>query len=282
MLLLDKERVVLSVYGVDAAAFLQNILTNDVYKASCDNAVYAFQLSNTGKILYDSFVYKEGEESIKMDVSKEQVQEIKDVIKKYVLRSKVEIKEEESVVIIGKEKVKLNDKYECIGQDNKVRRCVVTQYSEDPRGKGLGFRGIGLLIEDKEIEKKEEKFELYYKNYCRILFKSCIPSFGNGFHSNEFCPHEIGFADIGVSYGKGCFIGQEVTTRVKFLGKSNKKILLLDNYPLEFFNNFERLHIYYKEQLVGVVLEKCDDTLMCLFYRDDHYVTNELKICKLL
>ncbi|WPX97947.1 CAF17-like 4Fe-4S cluster assembly/insertion protein YgfZ [Candidatus Fokinia crypta] len=286
VLLVDERRTVLSVCGLDASTFLQNMLTNDVHEASCGKAVYAFLLSPRGKILYDFFLYKDSDECFTLDVSSKFLEKLLLDMKKYVLRSNVDIKHEKAFVILSNEPFNLNDYCNCIGKNKIFNKCRISHYSKDPRGTQLWFRGIMSTNIEVASSQHEKVFDSYFMNYSRILFQNRIPSFGNGFYSDEFYPHEMGFSDIGVSYTKGCFIGQEITTRVKFLGNSKKKIVLL-NIPsytssFDYSGNTERLSVYYKDKLVGTILEEHKDGLMCLMYDEERYDNTELKICKLL
>ncbi len=87
--LLD-DRAVLQLGGVDARAFLQNIVTNDVTRVSANRAVWAALLSPQGKYLHDFFVLAV-DDALMLDCEAARVGDLAGRLKGYKLRSKVEI-----------------------------------------------------------------------------------------------------------------------------------------------------------------------------------------------
>ncbi len=95
-------RSVISISGVDRKTFLQGLITNDINKVSETQAIYTFMLSPQGRFLYDFFIIADGEKLL-LDCCKERVDEIVQKFSFYKLRSKVEIKKEDLVVVSGGE-----------------------------------------------------------------------------------------------------------------------------------------------------------------------------------
>ena len=91
-IIIIEDRGLISVFGEDAANFLQNIITNDVKKVSITQTIFSGIFTPQGKYLYEFFVIK-SKNGFYIDCDSEILSELLDYLKKYKLRSKVEFKD---------------------------------------------------------------------------------------------------------------------------------------------------------------------------------------------
>ncbi|MFW2543825.1 YgfZ/GcvT domain-containing protein [Primorskyibacter sp. 2E107] len=175
------ERKVLRVSGADAADFLQGLITNDVSRLK-DGLVYAALLTPQGKYLADFFLVPDGE-AILLDADAEQADSLMQRLSLYKLRSKVDITQTDTVVTRG------------LGTPPEGAFA-------DPRDPSLGWRGYaGQPGEDVDWD--------------ALRVAGCVPASGIELTPDTFIL-EAGFERLnGVDFKKGCYVGQEVTARMK-------------------------------------------------------------------
>lgn len=211
---LDESRKLVKVSGTDAKKFLQGMITNDI-EASISSLIYSALLTPQGKYLFDFFIAGLDEENFLIDIDLENHKKFLDKLKLYKLRSNVSFEEIDSSVILGfGERIK--------GSFN------------DPRNKKLGWRKIVFRnLINYDFEHKEN----FFKEYEKKRIDLCIPKCGCELKSGETYILETGFDKInGVSFTKGCFVGQEVTARMrhKTALKNGLVILQSSTQVLEF------------------------------------------------
>ncbi|MFZ7094037.1 YgfZ/GcvT domain-containing protein [Primorskyibacter sp. 2E233] len=175
------DRAVLRVSGPDSLNFLQGLVTNDVTKLQ-NGLVYAALLTPQGKYLADFFLVPDGED-ILIDADAAQAPALLQRLSMYKLRSKVEIAQTDLVVSRG------------IGNPPDGAFA-------DPRNAILGWRGYAGQPGDEA-------------DWDALRVAACIPK-----SSVELTPDtfilEAGFERLnGVDFKKGCYVGQEVTARMK-------------------------------------------------------------------
>ena len=215
---IDENRAVLYVSGDDASTFLQGLITNDIYKANCDDWIYALLLTPQGKIIADLFIQKD-ESGYILDCPKSELESIMMKFSLYKLRSDVSFVccDEKSILIC-------DDGY------------------EDPRHKELWKRSI---------VKSKKSNSIYQDEYHVIRMKLKIPDFSMDLWPEKFFPHELGMNNLhAIDYAKGCYVGQEVTARVEYRGVVRKVIHLVSlTNP-----NKGELIISTDERSVGIIL----------------------------
>jgi folate-binding protein YgfZ len=187
-----KDRAIIEILGEDRKKFLQGLITNDVNKATDKNLIYSAMLSAQGRFLYDFFIY-EISEKLMIDCLASRRDEILQKFNLYKLRSKVEIKKNDEI---------------------KVFQDFSTGQFQDPRNIELGFRSYSLQ-EPISVE------NTYHQK--RIFLK--IPESEHDLTYEKSLILEFGFDNLNaIDYQKGCYIGQELTSRTHYLGQIRKKI----------------------------------------------------------
>ena len=179
--MVDLPRSVLRITGSDRSKFLQDLVTNDV-KGLDTGLVYAALLTPQGKYLADFFLVPDGN-AILMDLPEVLVAGVQTRLNMYRLRSDVQI----------------------ISTDLSVARglgAVPQGAFADPRHPDMGWRAYDGRAQDTH-------------DWERLRVSLGIPA-----ATFELTPDsyilEMGFERLhGVDFRKGCYVGQEVTARMK-------------------------------------------------------------------
>jgi len=204
------DRAVLAISGPQAREFLQGLVTNDVIGGLAPGSgLYTALLSPQGKILFD-FLVTEGDGALLLDVARGAAEALLRKLKMYRLRAKVDVELREPLGVY------LN----LAGHpDNRP-----TPYADraitfiDPRLAALGRRSIGAMA---EMPANLAGPRAYHEH--RIALG--VPE-GTDFGFEKTFALDAGLDELnGVSFTKGCYIGQELTSRMKHRATSRKRIL---------------------------------------------------------
>ncbi|MFV0410485.1 MAG: YgfZ/GcvT domain-containing protein [Paracoccus sp. (in: a-proteobacteria)] len=188
------ERRLLRLSGPDRTDFLQGLVSNDVTRAP----VYAALLSPQGKYLTDFFVVPDGE-ALLLDVAAVQADDLMRRLSMYKLRAKVDLAEDPRPVARG------------LGP--APGGAII-----DPRLPELGWRGYGVGSFDAT-------------DWDALRVEHLVPEAGIELIANDSYILEMGFERLhGVDFRKGCYVGQEVTARMKHKTELKKGLarLVLD------------------------------------------------------
>ena len=213
-----ENRKVLKVSGLNCVDFLNNILTSDISKLKPLETTPAALLSPQGKVLYDMLVgldfqkYSEYK-SILIEYDFFCEDELIKKLNMYNLRKEVKIEKTNYYVHVS-----INPK--CSENSLRDKRFSNTNININ--------RIYSKNVPENFIEKS------YTSNwYDLIRYKNCIPEGTREIKINATLPMEINLDLLGgISFEKGCFIGQEVNARIKYKGLVKKKYV-----PIHFKNN---------------------------------------------
>ncbi len=206
------DRAVLAISGPQARDFLQGLVTNDVVGGLEPGAgLYTALLSPQGKILFD-FLVTEGEGALLLDVARDAAEALLKKLKMYRLRAKIGIELREQLGV-----------YVALRGHPGNRP---TTYAEravtfaDPRLAALGPRSIGAKA---EMPANLPGASAYHDQRLALG----VPEAGD-FGLEKIFALDAGLAELnGVSFTKGCYIGQELTSRMKHRATSRKRILTI-------------------------------------------------------
>lgn len=213
-----KNRGMIHVHGKDSAKLLQGLITNDInHLERSTNILYSMFLNVQGRCVFDVFLYNSnGNEEgylIESDVKKQD--QLLTYLKAYKLRAKVKFQ------ICNKQIFFL---YKLDVSENNLRLESVNALYKDPRLMNLGYR----LISEESIEKIQEIFnhelETDIHNYERYRYNIGL---SEGSDETANCiPLEHNLALLnGVSFQKGCYIGQELVARINYVGIVRKRVM---------------------------------------------------------
>ncbi|MBV7377973.1 YgfZ/GcvT domain-containing protein [Maritimibacter dapengensis] len=176
-----ENRTVLRISGADRTEFLQNLVTNDVKKGGL---VYAALLTPQGKFLADFFILDTGDAYL-LDTHADAAPGLAQRLNMYMLRSDVLIEPAELYAIRG-------------------TGDVPEDGHPDPRDPNLGWRAY----RDAPGEPSETDWDA-------LRVAACVPEAPADITPDTFIL-EAGFERMrGVDFKKGCYVGQEVTARMK-------------------------------------------------------------------
>jgi len=207
--LLD-DRAVLAISGPQARDFLQGLVTNDIVGGLAPGAgLYTALLSPQGKILFD-FLMTEGDGALLLDVALETRDALLKKLKMYKLRAKLEIEARDQLAVF----VDLKGH----PQNRVVPYADRAVSFPDPRLAALGMRSIGARA---EMPANLPGPRAYHQHRLALG----VPE-GSDFGFEKIFALDAGLAELnGVSFTKGCYIGQELTSRMKHRATSRKRIL---------------------------------------------------------
>lgn len=221
--LLD-DRGVVRVAGEDKCDFLQNIITNDVSRVSETNAIWAALLTPQGKYLHDFFVIGSGD-ALMLDCERDRSADLVERLKRYKLRSKVEISEVSGdwavAALMGAEA----DANALVGFEGRGGPFAGGICYVDPR---YGAMGARLLVPRGEVAQLLtagfEQVEPDVFEYTRLCMG--LPDGSRDLAVDKALPMENGFDALnGIDWNKGCYVGQEMTARMRYRANARRQLV---------------------------------------------------------
>jgi len=198
------DRAVIALAGPEARTFLQGLITNDANAVAPGQAAYAALLTPQGKILFD-FLIVEGEGGLLLDSRREARDALVKRLSLYKLRAKVEIKPRDDLGVFT-------------GLESGFA---------DPRLPALGMRAIAPKV--------AVSAEPGPGAYLATRLDLGVPE-GVDFGSDRMFALDAGLDELhAVSFDKGCYVGQELTARMKHRGTARKRLIVVaapDGGPL--------------------------------------------------
>jgi folate-binding protein YgfZ len=193
-------RTVIEASGEDRVAFLQGLVSNDVSQAVPGRAIWAALLTPQGKWLADFFVFAEGERLL-LDVATEQAAMLVQRLSRFRLRSRVTLAVAEGLAVWA-------------GWGDAPLPEGIT--APDPRLPEAGWRAVlpaaGMLPGTAG-------------DYNRHRLVLGLPDGAPDLEAEKSVLLEAGFDELaGVSWTKGCYMGQELTARTKYRGLLKKRL----------------------------------------------------------
>ncbi len=188
------DRTVLKVSGSDARKFLQDLVTNNLDN---EGLIYAALLTPQGKYLFDFFMLEQ-QGSWLVDVKNDRAAALAQRLTMYRLRADVVIED----------------------SGLKVQRglgAAPDRAYADPRHAALGWRMYGVETGN------EARID-----WDAIRVEHCIPETGIELIADETYILEVGFERLhGVDFRKGCYVGQEISARMKHKTELRKGLALV-------------------------------------------------------
>ena len=193
-------RAVIAVDGPDWRTFLQGLLTQDVEGQAVGTLRYGGLLTPQGRLLYDLFILA-GEAGCWLDVAAVHRNALIQRLTLYRLRAKVTISASPLTVTALWE------------------TDLAEGFLTDPRLGALGLRGYGTALPGGAIEVTETDYQAH-----RLCLG--VPDPANDAPSDTTYPIEANFDLLnGIDFKKGCFVGQETTSRMKRRGTIKTRMI---------------------------------------------------------
>ena len=239
----------IEISGEDRINFLQGIITNDINKCTDkNNCIYSCFLSPQGKFLADFFITNFDNYYL-LEINEKFFESFFAKLKIYKLRSRVEFKENTNLISFV---------FFC-KKPPPINKNIIL-YS-DPRKDNLGDKAyIDKNSSDLEViaQLKELKFDLYKEKLMRNL----VPNSPTDLLENKSLLLENNFQNINaIDWDKGCYIGQEITARMKYRSLLKKKLYVLE---LLSGNINPDDDIIEKDINIGNVKSRINNYLLCM------------------
>jgi folate-binding protein YgfZ len=223
------DRSVVAIGGADRVKFLQGLMTNDVRRLAPDRALYGGFLTGQGKLLYDAFAIADGER-ILIDIAANLAEDFVKRLTAFKLRAIVEIGETAPALAVAAAwgpgaaaRLELESAEGAAGN-----RAFAEPHHAfvDPRIAALGVR----LVYPADFAMEAKLAPLGFTSATVADYTAHRLSLGiadTAEIGGEVCyPLEANFEMLhGVDFKKGCYIGQELTARMKLRGTQRKRIL---------------------------------------------------------
>ena len=226
---LRPDRAVIAISGEGALAFLHNLLTCDVVGLAKGQAAYGALLSPQGKILHDVFVFNAGEQVL-VDCALEQRDALLQKLMMYKLRAKLTITARDDLEI-------------AVGDEGYL----------DPRNVAMGHRFFAA-------NGASTTGEGYDAARIALGLADSVQDIG----SNNLFPHEANLDQFGgVNFTKGCYVGQEVVSRMQHRGTARSRIL-----PVMGLGLVKNASITSADKTIGEILSTTGTTALAIIRLD--------------
>ena len=221
-----EDRGFIFVNGEDAKDFLQNIITKDINTVTDNNSSFASILTPQGKYLVEFFIIKHNDGYL-LDCEKSNVEQLTKIFSNYKLRSKVNFNNESNnyaAAIISKDKfISLENGKNSLGFTIQYRTNPIFM---DPRNELIGARLISSLeklhLSIKKLNLKIANKDDYY-NRC---YEIGIPEKNLNKLKEKIFGIENNLEELNaLDFKKGCYVGQENTSRIKLRSKLRRRLL---------------------------------------------------------
>ena len=215
------DRALIRLSGEDVRGFLQGLVTNDVDALAEGRPIWAGLLTPQGKALFDFILWADGDDVL-IDCEREQAEALSRRLGLYRLRRPITVELEPELWVHW-------------SKDD-------AQGVADPRLADLGRRWLGAEDEDASG---------WLAHRLSLGVTEGIAELG----SDKTLWLECNAAELnGVSFDKGCYVGQENTARMNYRNKVNRRLVVV---PTDAPG--ERARIHYPELGLAVEHRRVDD-----------------------
>ncbi|WP_292092031.1 folate-binding protein YgfZ, partial [Mesorhizobium sp.] len=201
-----KDRALISVSGQDAEHFLQNILTTDLDALGAGEAKPGALLSPQGKILFDFLISRAGENGFRLECRTDIADDFVRRLMLYRLRANAEIaKQDQALVTVA------------WGDDSTASLANSTSLA-DTRFREVEVRRTyeGAVQESGDAGA-----------WQALRIDNGIAESGSDYQLGDAFPHDVLLDETGgVGFKKGCYVGQEVVSRMQHRGTARRRVLV--------------------------------------------------------
>ncbi|MCJ8519125.1 CAF17-like 4Fe-4S cluster assembly/insertion protein YgfZ [Pseudorhizobium tarimense] len=197
------DRSLIRVSGADAMTFLQNLITTDVVSLPPGTARAGALLTPQGKILFDFVIWRDGDGFI-IEMDADQQDAFVRRLTMYKLRSQVDftVLEDAGITVTW-------------GEDTPAYGV------EDERFGQAGIRLMRLI--------GQTEMDLPKGDYDALRTEAGVAVSGADYALQDAFPHDILMdLDGGLSFRKGCYVGQEVVSRMQHRGTARRRIVKIE------------------------------------------------------
>jgi len=206
-------RTKLRIAGADAVRFLNGQFSNDVRKASADSAMQAAVLNAKGKLNGHVYISAHGN-AFFLDADSGLRNELPARLDRYIIADDVELAD-------------VTDRY-AIFHVRGEPPAIALPPARTVLATRFGSVGRDLWVERGQAEKMRQELAATFA-FCDdacaevLRIEQGVPRWGREL-TDEIIPVEANLEASSIDYSKGCYIGQEVISRMKMSGQTNKRL----------------------------------------------------------
>jgi folate-binding protein YgfZ len=204
-----EDRSVLAAKGADASTLLQGLVTANIEKIAENTVVPCALLTPQGKIAFDFLMGKLEEDGYFFDMRTALVDDFQKRMTLYKLRADVQISplEDWQPMAIWNEVIEAPHVFE----DTRLK---------DTDNAYRSYQAIGGDFEG--------------GSFKDIRITNCVAESDADFQTNDIFPHDV-YLDLigGIDFKKGCYVGQEVVSRMQHRSSARKRIALIQSENIQ-------------------------------------------------
>jgi folate-binding protein YgfZ len=206
------DRALISVSGADAEHFLQNILTADLDALPAGEAKPGALLTPQGKILFDFLISRNGETGFILECRVDVADDFVRRLMLYRLRAKVDISVQDQLLV----SVSWRDDSEASASDSSSSQTEST-----------GLRDLRFPAPAKVTRHYEQLTGGDVAAWHAFRISHGIAESGADYQLGDAFPHDVMLDEMGgVGFRKGCYVGQEVVSRMQHRGTARRRTLI--------------------------------------------------------
>eukprot|EP00094_Tigriopus_californicus_P000247 TCALIF_00240-PA protein Name:"Similar to iba57 Putative transferase CAF17 homolog, mitochondrial (Danio rerio)" AED:0.34 eAED:0.34 QI:0/-1/0/1/-1/1/1/0/362 len=315
-----KNRAVVRVQGLESADLLQGLMTNDIVsrfqpldeegllKDEPVQSIYTHMLNTQGRVLFDVIVFKGFQEhEFLLDVDFDGRDKLVKHLKMYKVRRKIDIQLDDHLKVLAffqknapeniteltaAVKSDLPGSIHCdrgwISPNDQVPALEFSEdclSSVDPRLPELGHR----IIAPQELEFADQAD--HRQDYQQLRYWFGVAEGAQEVIPGKALPLEYNVDYLhGISFHKGCYIGQELTARTHHTGVIRKRIMPVVNLDQEFKRNGDDEDVDFLNEAdkkigklrgssgkLGVALMRIVESMKA---KKIHYDTQSVRVCQ--
>lgn len=202
-----RDRTIILIEGAEAEHFLQNLLTTDLDQLGPGEAKPGALLSPQGKILFDFLISRTGTNGFRLDCRAEQADDFIRRLTLYKLRAKVDISRPDEVNVFS------------AWNDEPEAAPAGADWFSDARfpAEAQVRRGYGASVAADASPAEWMALRIAYG----------IAEGGADYAPGDAFPHDVLLDETGgIGFRKGCYVGQEVVSRMQHRGTARRRVML--------------------------------------------------------
>lgn len=203
-----KDRALISVSGPEAEHFLQNILTTDLDALLPGAAKPGALLAPQGKILFDFLISRSGPDAFLLDCRADVADDFVRRLMLYRLRAKAEVTKHDQQ-LVG---VSWNSDSTASQSDSSAVRDL-----RFPAASPVYRHYDAAAVGDAGSE----------ADWAGLRIAQGVAESGTDYALGDAFPHDVLLDQMdGIGFKKGCYIGQEVVSRMQHRGTARRRVLI--------------------------------------------------------
>jgi folate-binding protein YgfZ len=218
-------RAVLEIAGPDRKAFLQGLVSSDARRVAPTRALHAALLTAQGRFLHEFHIAELGE-AILLDAEAARLDDLAKRLKLYKLRSKVTIAARPDLAVGAAWGDSVPASFGLAAEEGAAKPEAEGVVFVDPRLAALGVRALLPRTRFAEIACAAGCASRDEAAYDTLRVSHGVPDGSRDLPVEDALLLENGFDELhGVDWKKGCYVGQELTARMKYRGLVKKRLV---------------------------------------------------------